>query len=343
MVWGRTILLSSANPVSIVFTNVIDIYHLLAYRALYAFLTGSSEMNTSDSTCHPMDNIEVRPLRFDYKKIEMQDPVWSRSDPLFSIYINALGVHVPYFERFLVMAFRNIRTEIKDDSLKKDVTSIIGQEAHHGRNFIEFNKFLAKRYPEITKLDLRAKEYFEQRLNKDDLKAQIGYIAGYETFTFLGGMIILEGYDKWMKDADPVTRSLWLWHQVEEVEHGSVAFDVYKYFYKGNEWYRKWTILTSLLHIAHETWLAYVPMCKKEGYFSNPIKALKAVAFYIKFSFKLAKNSLPVFSKNYHPRSHQLHNCDQSNIAVGWRTEYSNGHDVSSLSSEEVKAMSQTS
>lgn len=299
-------------------------------------------MSQTPSSSHPMENIEVRPLRFDYTKIEMQDPVWSRSNPLFSIYINALGIHVPYFERFLVMAFRNIRNEITDKKLKKDVTAIIGQEAHHGRNFIEFNKFLAKRYPEAEKLDQRAKAHFEQRLSEDDKKAQIGYIAGYETFTFLGGMIILDGYDKWMKDADPVTRSLWLWHQVEEVEHGAVAFDVYQYFYKDYEWYRKWMIVKSLAHIAHETWLAYVPMCKKEGYFSTPFRALKAIGFFVKFSLKLAKSALPVFSRKYHPRSLERINTHPNQIAVGWREEYSNGHDVSALSSNEVQQMSQT-
>lgn len=297
-------------------------------------------MNRSESLAHPMDNIEVRPLRFDYTKIEMQDPVWSRSNPLFSIYINALGIHVPYFERFLVMAFRNIRDQIEDETLKQDVTSIIGQEAHHGRNFIEFNKFLMQRYPEVEQLDRRAKNYFEARLKNDGRKEQIGYIAGYETFTYLGGMIILEGYDKWMKDADPVTRSLWLWHQVEEVEHGAVAFDVYQYFFKEKEWYRKWMIVKSLLHIAYETWLAYVPMCKKEGYFSSPIKAAKAVGFYLKFSYQLAKNALPVFSKKYHPRTHQEKNFKQNEIAVGWRHAYSNGNNVGDLSNEAVEKLS---
>lgn len=300
-------------------------------------------MNSSKATTeHPMDNIEVRPLRFDYTNIEMQDPVWSRSNPLFSIYINALGIHVPYFERFLVMAFRSIRENIDSGQLKCDVKSIIGQEAHHGKNFIEFNKFLTKRYPEVAKLDKRAKEYFENRLKNDDVKAQIGYIAGYETFTYLGGMIILEGYDKWMKDADPVTRSLWLWHQVEEVEHGAVAFDVYQHFYQKNEWYRKWMIVKSLAHIASETWLAYYPMCRKEGYFSSPIKAIKAIGFYFNFSFKLAKNALPVFSKKYHPRTHQLNKFEQNEIAVGWRKVYSKGDDVRKLSDNEVNTLSQT-
>ncbi len=68
----------------------------------------------TSKTTNPMDDIVVRPLRFDYQKIEGKDPVWSRTHPLFSIYINALGVHIPYFERYLMMSFRSVRNEISD-------------------------------------------------------------------------------------------------------------------------------------------------------------------------------------------------------------------------------------
>jgi len=288
-------------------------------------------------TENPMDNIVVRPLRFDYEKIESQDPVWSRSCPLFSIYINALGVHIPYFERYLIKAFRSIRQEINDPKLLKEVSAIIGQEAHHARNFVDYNKFLIKHYPEVEALDKEAKDYFDNSLKNDSIKSQIAYVAGYETFTFLGGMIILDGYDKWMKDADPIIRSMWVWHQVEEVEHGAVAFDVYKHFYAQHEWYRKWNVLKSLIHIARETWKSYKPMCKKEGYFSSPGKALKAIRFFTHISLRLAKSALPVFSSNYHPR--QISEDESNPIAVAWREKYSRGENILEMRDGDIDSM----
>ena len=295
--------------------------------------------SATNNSVNPMDDIVVRPLRFDYQKIEAQDPVWSRTHPLFSIYINALGVHVPYFERYLMMAFRSVRNEIDDPQLKKDVSSIIGQEAHHAFNFVNFNKMLAERYPEVEGLEKRAKDYFEASLKHDDIKKQIGYIAGYETFTYLGGMIILEGYDKWMKDADPVIRSMWIWHQVEEVEHGAVAFDVYKYFYKKHEWYRKWMVLKSLNHIVLETWLAYKPMVKKEGYFKSPIKAMKAIGFFANISLQFGIKALPVFSSKYHPR--QMSKSDNNPIAASWRDHYKEGNTVLEMSNKQIEQMTE--
>ena len=277
-------------------------------------------MTAAQHSTNPMDNIHVRPLRFDFSHIQAQDPVWSRTHPLFSIYINALGVHIPYFERYLMMAFRSVREEIQDPQLKKDTTSIIGQEAHHGRNFIEFNKFLAKRYPEVEGLDKRAKTYFESSLKNDSIKAQIGYIAGYETFTYLGGMIILDGYDKWMKEADPVIRSMWIWHQVEEVEHGAVAFEAYQHLFGEDEWYRKYMVVVALLHILRESHMAFAHMIGKEGTLSNPWKALKAYSFFWRIMLKMANLARPVFVKGYSPRRHPMVNKRQNPVAKAWRS-----------------------
>jgi len=293
----------------------------------------------SNAYSKPMDNIEVRPLAFNYEKIEGQDPVWSRSNPLFSIYINALGIHVPYFERFLIKGLRSVQKDINNDKLSSDVSRIIGQEAHHAKNFVAFNKVLMNRYPQVKDLDISAKKYFEDALEHKNLKTKIGLIAGYETFTFLGGMIILENYQTWMKDADPVLRALWVWHQVEEVEHGAVAFDVYRYLYKDHEWFRKYMIVKAFFHIGWETLKAYIPMVKKEGYLKNPLRMAKAMGFYLKFSMLLAKSALPVLSRNYHPRNHPACNDMQSPVAVSWTKFYTSGNDVLHIDNKKMNTL----
>lgn len=289
-----------------------------------------------------MDNIEVRPLNFDVDKIEGQNPVWSRSHPLFSIYINALAIHVPYFERYLVKGLRSVKDQVKNERLRQDISRIIGQEAHHAKNFIAINKFLAKRYPEVVKLDGQAKDYFEASLKNDDIKKILGIIAGYETFTYMAGMIILNNYDQWMQDADPVLRSAWVWHQVEEVEHGSVAFDVFRYFYPQDHGYRRAMIIKAFFHIAAETIPGYVTMIKKEGYLKSPWKAAKAFGFFCNFSYQLAKSALPTLGKNYHPRNHPMCSTTQSPIAISWRKFYSSGEDVLQIDNEQMEKMMNT-
>ena len=122
------------------------------------------------SVANPMDDISVRQLRFDFSKIETEQFVWSQSNPEFAIFINALGIHVPFFERFLVQVMRRYRDRIRDPELLEDVQRIIGQESHHAFNFVQWNQAMARRYPKVSVLAEEAKGYFERALNDKDQK-----------------------------------------------------------------------------------------------------------------------------------------------------------------------------
>ncbi len=285
-------------------------------------------------TAHPMDEIPVRQLRFDFEAVEGHDPVWSQSNPDFAIFINALGVHVPHFEKFLVQVMRAYRGELNDQQLLDDVQAIIGQESHHAFNFLSWTKELIKKYPEIERLDQEAKAYFDDAVKTKDKRFQIGFTAGYETFTFLGGMIILNRYKELMEHADPTLRALWVWHQVEEVEHGSVAFDFYQAFYKDDEWYRRYMVVYAFGHIAWETFLAFKSMVKGERY--GLVRKLKAWRFFASFAFDLAWAALPVLSSTYHPRNHPICNDEQNAIAVAWREYHAAGNNAHSLTEDDM-------
>ncbi len=277
---------------------------------------------------HPMDDIPVRPLKFDFNDRTADDAIWSQSSPLFAIFANAFTLHVPYFERYLVRTMGKAKRKISDESLLADVNALIGQEAHHANAFIGFNKLLKRRYPKAEALETHASQDFARRMKSDDFKSMVGFTAGYETFTFLAGMMFLGNYDAWFAQSDDSVKALWVWHQVEEVEHAAVAFDVYKYFYGEHEWYRKRMVLKALSHIIKEVAKAYFHMCKVEGYFKSPLKAARAIGFLTKLLSMMLWDVRPVFSKNYHPRNHPLATSRQSAIAIGWRRFQKSGGDV---------------
>lgn len=268
---------------------------------------------------HPMDNILVRPLDFGSENLKTDVVVWSRSNPYAAIFLNAFSVHVPYFERYLIRSMSVAKKHVKDENLLKDISAIIGQEAHHARNFIEFNRIMAHRYPKIDKLEMHAKADFLNRAKNDPLKRLVGFTAGYETFTFLAGMIVLANYEDWMGDSDLTMKAMWVWHQVEEVEHGAVAFEVYKNLFGKHEIYRKYMIAKALTHIAWEVLKAYTHMCNEEGYFRRPASAYAAVSFLLTSFVKMVWYCLPTFSKKYHPRNHPLATTKQNKIAIAWR------------------------
>ena len=289
-------------------------------------------------THHPMDNIPVRPLKFDATHSE---PVWSKSSPEFAMFINALGVDVPHFERFLVRVMREYRGELSDPGLLQDVQAIIGQESHHAFNFSKWTQRLAEKYPDVARVDDACSKTFTG-MTKRSKKFQIGFVAGYETFTFLGGLIILQRYHELMGEADPVMRAIWVWHQVEEVEHGAVAFDFYNAFYREHEWFRKFMVVRAFGHILSETFKAYAPMVRGEGLYKTPGKALKAWGFFCRFGFDLAWSALPVLKRGYHPRNHPICTNAQNPIALAWRERHQNGGDVLSLNDSIMSALLKT-
>jgi predicted metal-dependent hydrolase len=288
---------------------------------------------------HPMDNIPIRKLRFNFDEVGGHNPVWSESSPDFSIFINALGVHVPHFERYLVRTMREYRDEINCEKLSADVKSIIGQESHHAFNFEHWTSEMNKRYEGLPEVDESGKSFFVKSSKESAKKFKIGLVAGYETFTFTGGLIVLDRYKELMEVADPTIRALWVWHQVEEVEHGAVAFDFYKYFYPNDEWYRRFMIVYAYIHIVRETAKAYSVMIKKEGFYKKPLRALKAWRFFISFGIDLAVSALPAFSKKYHPRYHPACNNNRNLVAASWQAYEAAGFNVEKLDDADVNEM----
>lgn len=282
-------------------------------------------------SAHPMDDIPVRRLNFPLEDIGPSDVVWSRSDPQFSVFINALGLHVPHFERYLCRALAKGRSHVTDPGLVADVDAIIGQEAQHAKTFLKVNRALAARYPKAALLDQAAADDFRKRAEVDDLRRAVGFTAGYETFTFLAGLIILDNHDRWFADAHPVMKAIWVWHQVEEVEHGAVAFEVWQNLYPGQKGYRRRMIVEALVHIAAETMRTYWHMARVEGWIRGPVSAVRQMGYCTLMLSRLLHRALPVFRRSYHPRRHPLVTDAQNAIQVAWRRYALNDGDVLKL------------
>ena len=277
---------------------------------------------------HPMADFPVRPLVFDVKKGVQNGPIWSRSSPLFAVWINAFSLHVPYFERYLIRSLTKAKPLIDDPRLLRDIGAIIGQEAHHSKNFIEYNQHLAQRYPLSAQYEAEAKDYFARHAQTDTLKELVGFTAGYETFTFLAGAIVLQNHDQWLAEADPVVKAMWVWHQVEEVEHGAVAFEVYQHLFGKHVWYRKWMVVKALAHIARETNRTFIHMSRVEGWWRNPFYGMATLAWCWATLLRFVINALPVFRNSYHPTRHPLVTSAQNPIQVAWRRFHKAGGNV---------------
>jgi predicted metal-dependent hydrolase len=142
--------------------------------------------------------------------------------------IAVLSALFPAGEDFFVRSVRNVRDEITDPDLKRQVAGFIGQEATHGNHHREFNERLAQLgYPTDT-IDRLLEQDAQRATEHLPKKVQLAVTSAFEHYTALLAEVLLSDPDARALFDDDEVRSLFLWHAVEESEHKSVAFDVYK-------------------------------------------------------------------------------------------------------------------
>jgi predicted metal-dependent hydrolase len=115
---------------------------------------------------------------------------------------------------------------VEDPKLKKEMSRFFGQEGMHSREHSKYNHMLCDlRGYNQEKMEGRTINMVRLGEKKMPRKAQLAATCGVEHLTAVFADKVLNG---WMvSDVDPQMRSLWQWHSAEELEHKSVAFDVY--------------------------------------------------------------------------------------------------------------------
>ena len=168
--------------------------------------------------------LEVRNIEFDLNKQLSKD--WLDNDPFKTAFFNALSMTFPAGERFFIDSVRHFRDKVKDPKLKQEISRFIGQEAMHSREHKKYNQMLceARGYSQRT-MEGRTEAAVRLGEKKLSREGQLAMTCGVEHLTAILADKILKG---WMlSNVEPKIRSLWEWHAAEELEHKSVAFDVY--------------------------------------------------------------------------------------------------------------------
>lgn len=184
--------------------------------------------------------IQARKVKFDLS----QSPIYWAETPFVTHAINPLHILLPQGELWFCRVFNRVLSEITDPQLYADVRGFIGQEAVHSRshsNVIEFYKqhgIDLSSFVNLTETlfkdlvdELPLKQrWLAQLFGKNWLVFQVGVIAAIEHFTSILGMWVLE--EKAINNFDPEILRLIRWHGAEEVEHRSVAFDLFQHLCK---------------------------------------------------------------------------------------------------------------
>ncbi|MDH6698058.1 metal-dependent hydrolase [Streptomyces griseoviridis] len=162
---------------------------------------------------------------------------WVPGDPFTTHTINVLHLLLPAGERWFVHVYRQVLPHITDERLREDVIGFIGQEATHSQAHDEVLPHLREQGLDPTPYTAQVDWLFEKLLGDRTLPPgrarhwwlmeRVAIIAAIEHYTAFLGDWILNAEELDRRGADPTMLDLLRWHGAEEVEHRSVAFELF--------------------------------------------------------------------------------------------------------------------
>lgn len=187
-------------------------------------------------------NWEMIPRKVDFKW-DVSPLQWIPQDPFASHSVNHFSFTLVRGEFFFCRMLNQALPYITDEKLKQDAKIFIRQEAIHSQaHKVSIDEYLVRYGVNTTEQYQRVVKIFDnfllddpfgyklpKRLQRGWLNLRVGVVAAAEHFTSGLGQYVLTRSHWEDRGCDPVVSDLFTWHSAEEVEHRTVAFDVYQH------------------------------------------------------------------------------------------------------------------
>ncbi|MBT5387190.1 MAG: metal-dependent hydrolase [Porticoccaceae bacterium] len=153
---------------------------------------------------------------------------WMDNHVFATAWFNAMSITFPLGEQFFINSVRHYRDRISDPKLQEEMRQFYSQEAVHLREHQRYNEMLcAQRGYDLEALEGPLRRRMSWVKKNVPAREQLAGTAAVEHLTAVLAEKAL-GEDNLFAKAHPAMAKLWKWHAVEEMEHKSVAFDVYR-------------------------------------------------------------------------------------------------------------------
>jgi predicted metal-dependent hydrolase len=242
----------------------------------------------------------VRRMRFPYA--DGAKAHWNKAMPEFSHIVNGGSLAMPFLEPYLIETMKKAKERITDPELLKDVDLYIGQEATHFRQHQQWNKRLAEMgYASVPAHEAQLKKDYDAFAANRSFTFNIAYAEGFEAMGLTVGHMLVEDREYLLGDADPAVASMILWHFVEEIEHKTVTFDVFKAL-DGRYWWRVYGLAYATGHMFFRTWQAYRNLLIEDGRWHHVTNRLKLYGLLARMFRKLLPRLARILKPSYDPR-----------------------------------------
>lgn len=138
---------------------------------------------------------------------------------------------------FIQTLLPTLETIEGDPKLEQDVKDMIAQEAQHSSNHRKLNTHLATLGYDIEGMQAFFKGRVDKAVEGLSSKDMLGVVSMGEHALYSFAHVYLMS-DVLRKDFHPQVDRLFLYHFLEEAEHGAVSHDQYRYFFGDDYWHR---------------------------------------------------------------------------------------------------------
>lgn len=192
---------------------------------------------TGSSTSY---DIQPRKVAYDWRNTPLE---WIPNEPYTSHFVNEINLLLPAGEFWFCRLFNKALPHITDEKLRADVKAFIRQEAMHAQAHSSATENYLQAHGIKTGAATAKIEWLLRVVGADEplgykmpkvlerqwLVMRLGLVATIEHMTCVLGEYIVDN-KRWAEQgADETLLDMLKWHGAEEIEHRSVAFDVYRH------------------------------------------------------------------------------------------------------------------
>jgi uncharacterized protein len=193
------------------------------------------------------------------------------SMPRVSLFIAAFSLTMPYLEPYLIRMMLKAKDKVDNTDLREDMTRFSQQEGNHYRNHARINNIIRGKFDQgvaqqISTIERDMKSDYDKFLKEKSLAYNLAYAEGFEAMTCAAVMGSV-GVNRSSRSTGMISKGweeLMDWHGMEEVEHRTVAFDVYNHIV-GSYLYRVVQGARSQIHYLYYVHRFYRVMLKAQG------------------------------------------------------------------------------
>jgi len=143
----------------------------------------------------------------------------------------ALSMTMPYLEPYLIRTMKVALKRISDPGLCEDVRRFSRQEGHHFRNHATLNDLVRGHFDapvadRLSAIEADLESDYQRFSRSESLRFNVAYAEGFEAMTCAVALAAAE-HGAFEDETMMPGGEIWAWHMAEEIEHRTVAFDVF--------------------------------------------------------------------------------------------------------------------